>query len=233
MKKQTAVAVAAGALALPTAAQAHVSVHPNVVPAGANATLNLRVPNEQDKASTVGVDIQVPPGFLDVSVGDPNWKVKLGTQKLAKPVHTDDGTVTEEVRTVSLTAKPGAGIAPGYFGQIPLAVEIPDDDAGKVLTFKVVQTYSNGQKVRWIGTPDSDTPAPTIDVTKTGGVIEDASGSEAGPPATPPDSTASKPTETKTEGASKGLGIAALIVGALGLLAGLAALATRRRAPGS
>ena len=232
MKRTTAVAVAAGALALPATAEGHVSLHPNVIPAGASTALTLRVPNEEDKASTVGVDVQLPPGFLDVTLGNPDWKISLVKQKLSKPVKTDEGTVTEQVREVRLTAGPQGAIAPGYFAQLPLSVAIPDGDAGKVLTFKVVQTYSNGDKVRWIGTPSSDKPAPTIDITKKGGVVEDVAGTEAGPPATPPGQSGAAPQATatkKSSGASKGLGIAALVLGALGVAIGAVALVTRRR----
>lgn len=38
--------VAAGALLAPAGAQAHISIHPNTVPAGAFATLDVRVPGE-------------------------------------------------------------------------------------------------------------------------------------------------------------------------------------------
>ncbi len=77
-------------------------------------------------------------------------------------------------------------------------------------------------------------PAPRINVTAKGGVIEDVAGDEAGPSAGQTGGTsqsAQAPTQAvaTTTGASKGLGIAALILGALGLIAGLAALAASRR----
>ncbi len=48
-------------------AQAHVSLHPNEVPVGSFATLDIRVPNEMEGANTVKLAVQFPPGFLDVS----------------------------------------------------------------------------------------------------------------------------------------------------------------------
>ena len=60
-------AARAGAGSCPAAAQAHVSLHPNEVPTGAFATLDIRVPNESDNANTTKVAVQVPPGFADVS----------------------------------------------------------------------------------------------------------------------------------------------------------------------
>jgi hypothetical protein len=38
-------------------------------------------------------------------------------------------------------------------------------DAGDVHTFRALQTYSNGERVRWYGKPDADLPAPTLTVT--------------------------------------------------------------------
>jgi uncharacterized protein YcnI len=56
------IAAVVGAL-IPAAASAHVSLHPNEVPTGAFATLDLRVPNESDKANTVKIAVQLPAGF--------------------------------------------------------------------------------------------------------------------------------------------------------------------------
>ena len=55
------------AAALPAAAGAHVSLHPNEVPTGAYATLDLRVPNESEDADTTKIAVQLPAGFTDVS----------------------------------------------------------------------------------------------------------------------------------------------------------------------
>jgi hypothetical protein len=121
----------------------------------------------------------------------------------------------------------------------PLLISVPGK-AGQVLSFKTVQTYSNGKVVRWIEGPDGEQPAPTVNVTAAGGFIQEQAG-DAGPPA-PGSSpagaegqTQAKPaviqrTVTKSAGASKDLGIAALVVAILALIAGLAALATRHRA---
>jgi hypothetical protein len=114
-----------------------------------------------------------------------------------------------------------------------------------------VQTYSNGQVVHWIDPSlTAEHPAPRINITAKGGVVEDIAGDEAGPAAgqTAPGQTVGGQTALgQTAGgqaaaktapvtaapasgrASKGLAIAALIVGALGLIAGLAALVSSRR----
>jgi periplasmic copper chaperone A len=221
------------ALVLPGTAQAHVSLHPNEVPAGSFATLDIRVPNEMESANTVKLAVQVPPGFLDISTEYmPGWSAKVLTSKLAKPVQTDDGEVTEQVREIVWTGSGAQGrIPPGQFVNFAISTEIPGK-AGEELTFKVLQYYDNGEVVRWIGGPSSDEPAPQIDVTAEGGVLQDVAGSETAPPsptaeATPGETTGSS--SSSGDSASKGLGIAALIVGALGLLAGGAALVRSRR----
>jgi uncharacterized protein len=130
----------------------------------------------------------------------------------------------------------------GQFIDFPLSLAIPANAAGKALEFRTVQSYSNGQVVHWIDPSlSAEHPSPRIDVTVKGGLIEDVAGAEAGPqpgqapaPSTAAPSTAA-PTSaaSSSKGASEGLAVAALIVGALGLLAALFALAGRggRRTP--
>jgi hypothetical protein len=83
-----------------------------------------------------------------------------------------------------------------------------------------------------IGGPSTDEPAPQNDVTAAGGVLQDVAGSETAPPS--PAAEAATGAEaaggsSSGDSASKGLGIAALVVGALGLLAGGVALVRSRR----
>ncbi len=230
--------VAAAALAVPSVGQAHVSLHPNVLPAGDFPTVDIRVPNETDNARTVRVDIKIPPGFTAFDPQQvPGWKIQLVKTKLTKPIQTDDGPVTEEVSEAIFTAAKGGGTPPGYIENFPVAFSVPGK-SGDTLSFKTVQTYSNGQIVRWIGPPSADQPAATVNVGPENGAAYDLAG-DAGPPAgqvAPAAATAehtaaptSGATATKSTGASKGLAIAALIVGALGLVAGVAALISRRR----
>jgi uncharacterized protein YcnI len=226
--------VAGTALMVPAAAGAHVSLHPNAVPAGANATLDIRVPNEMDNAKSTKLQVKFPSGFIGVSTEPPpGWTSKVLTSKLAKPVQTDDGPIDTQVSEVEWTARSGAGIPPGQFANFPISVALPGR-AGQVLTFKTLQTYSNGKVVRWIGAPDSDSPAPTIDVTAKGGVLQDVAGGEAGPGALPKAASQSATTRTVVEktSTSNTLAVIALIVGALGLAAGAAGYAGAQRARG-
>lgn len=229
-------------VALPAAASAHVSVHPNEVPSGAYATLDLRVPNESDNANTTKIAVQLPAGFTDVSPEFiPGWTPKIRTVKLAKPVQSDDGPITEGVREIVWEGKGADGkIPPGQFLNFPISTEVPGK-AGSTITFKVLQYYDDGEVVRWIGPPSSDEPAPDIDVTAAGGVLQDVAGSEAEAPKAGGQAQASEsaPTggaksgarEASSGGSSdKGLAITALVVAAIALVAaGVAVIGARRR----
>lgn len=235
--KVAACAACCGALLAPAAARAHVSLHPNTIPAGAFVTLNVRVPGEQEGAYTYKVDMLAPPGLPEVATENvPGWSVTKTMRKLAKPIQTDSGPISEEVARIIWKgdrSKLGR-IEDGQFVQFPLSIAMPASIAGQSLAFKTVQFYSNGKVVRWIGPPSAEYPAPTINATTPGGAIEEVAGGEAGPaPGETPAGQAGAPAPTRAAGnsggASKGLAIAALIVSALGLLAGLGALASARR----
>src|SRR6476469_4792370 len=126
MRRVAIAAVTAFSLLAPAAAQAHVSIHPNEVPLGSFATLDIRVPNEMESANTVKLAVQVPPGFLDISTEYmPGWTSKVLTSKLTKPVQTDDGEVTEQVREIIWTGDGKQGlIPPGQFLNFPISTEI-------------------------------------------------------------------------------------------------------------
>jgi uncharacterized protein YcnI len=221
-------------LLAPATASAHISLHPNTIPAGAFATLDVRVPGEQEGAHVTKVDVQFPPGFVGVNYENvPGWSTKIVESKLATPIVKDGETIDSEVSQIVWTwVGPLGKVNNGQFIDFPLSLAIPANAAGTALEFRTVQSYSNGQIVHWIDPSlTAEHPAPRINVTAKAGVIEDIAGEEAGPQAnqTPTATTAAATsTAASSKGASEGLAIAALIVGALGLIAGLVALATRR-----
>jgi periplasmic copper chaperone A len=226
-----ATAALAAGLAFPALADAHVSLHPNTIPAGAFATLNVRVPGEEQGAYAEKIDMLMPPGFTDVDVQNvPGWTVKEVTTKLKTPIQTDDGPVSQEISEIVWTGDRSTlgRLDNGTFMQFPLSIAMPDDIAGKSLSFKTLEYYSNGVIARWIGPPTAAYPAPTINITPKGGVIQDVAGGEAGPTPgqVPTAASAATPTTTgqKSNSSSNGLAIAALIVALLALAAGLVAL---------
>ncbi|HEY2631583.1 MAG TPA: YcnI family protein [Solirubrobacteraceae bacterium] len=234
MKKAVLTLATIGALALPGVARAHISIHPNTIPAGAFATLDVRVPGEQEGAYVKKVDTLLPSGFTSVAYENvPGWSTHLVTQKLSTPIQTDNGPVSEEVSQLIWTwVGPLGKVNNSQFVDFPLSVAIPGNLAGQALRFKTVQTYSNGQVVHWIDPSlQAEHPAPTVNITAKGGTIEDVAGDEAGPVAGQTVAGAVRQaSSTSSGGASKGLAVTGLIVGALGLIAGLAALVLVRRA---
>ncbi|HEV2982462.1 MAG TPA: YcnI family protein [Solirubrobacteraceae bacterium] len=222
--------IGASALIAPAAAEAHISLHPNTVPAGAFATLQVRVPGEQEGAHVTKVDLLFPAGFTSVAYENvPGWSARVLNQKVSPPIQTDEGPVNEEISQIiwSWTGPLGM-VNNNQFIQFPLSVAIPSNTAGQALQFKTIQSYSNGQLVHWIDPSlSAEHPAPRINVTAKGGVIEDVAGKEAGPEAgqTAPRSESVKP----TSGASKGLALAGLIVGVAGLLLAVVALFAVRK----
>src|SRR4051812_11422713 len=229
--RKLAAATAVAVLAVPAAAQAHVTVQPNQAPAGAFTVLDVRVPTERDNASTKRIDVRFPTGFASASYQPvPGWRVRVIMKKLATPIQTDDGPITEGVsRMIWSRRRSRGGIKPGQFQDFPISVQIPGK-AGDKLTFKAVQTYSNGEVVRWIGAPGSDEPAPQVTVTAAAkpaaakGVRSQSVGGSI------VDSTSTPPSKPAVEvGSSSGIGGIAL--GAFGVLlvGGLFTTVLRRR----
>lgn len=235
-----AAAFAAVALLVPATAGAHISLHPNTIPAGAFATLDVRVPGEQEGAYVRTVDVLFPPGFTGVDYENvPGWSTKVIEAKLSTPIKEDGETIDTEVSQIVWSwVGPLGKVNNNQFIQFPLSLAVPADASGRALEFRTVQTYSNGAVVHWIEPSlTAEHPSPRINVTAKGGLIQDIAGDEAGP--APGQTAGGAPATTaaaahpavvsSSSGASKGLGIAALIIGALGLVAGLAALAGLRR----
>jgi uncharacterized protein YcnI len=227
MSRTSIIAMGAlSALALtPAAAGAHVTVHPNSIPAGAFATVEIRVPSEEPTAATTSLRVKLPEGVAYAAGSPvPGWTFKAKTKKLAQPLTTDDGTVSSEVTEIAYS---GGRILAGQLQSFPLTVSIPAAaKAGDTLTFPTVQTYANGEVVRWIGSESDEHPAPTIAITAEGGPILDLTGDAPGATALGAGGTTATVVQPEADST---LAIVALIVGALGLATGAGALALRRR----
>ncbi|WP_460037630.1 YcnI family copper-binding membrane protein [Streptomyces cavourensis] len=150
-------------------AAAHVSVQPQGEAAkGGYATLNFKVPNERDQASTVKLEVNFPAEHPLSSVTPeavPGWKIEITKGKLDKPLEVHGRKITEAVTKVTWTAD-GSKIEPGYFQQFPVSVGRLPEDADQMI-FKAIQTYDNKEVVRWIEEPkasgeEPDSPAPVL-----------------------------------------------------------------------
>ncbi len=201
------------------AAEAHVTVSsPGAVQGGSDQVITFRVPTESDTASTTGLRVQFPTdtALASVLVQDvAGWSWKVTEVKLATPIDTDDGPVTEAVGEVDWTAT-GDGIKPGGFGQFNVIVgQLPKTPS---LTFKAIQHYSDNTDVSWVevaapGSAEPDHPAPALDLAVSA-TTSTGNGSSS-------NSTASESSVT-----------VAIILGAVGIAVGAAGLifaVTRRR----
>ena len=158
-------------LALAASASAHVTVSaPGATRGGSDAVITFRVPTESDTASTTGLQVRFP---TDTPIADvlvrptPGWTHTQNTIKLAKPISTDDGDITEAVAEIDWTATAG-GVEPGEFGEfVVMAGQLPD---APQLTFKAVQIYSDGSRTSWTEVPapgstaEPEHPAPSLDL---------------------------------------------------------------------
>ncbi|HEX2153036.1 MAG TPA: YcnI family protein [Acidimicrobiia bacterium] len=140
--RTTTVAVLAlstvGLVAMPTAA--HVTVSTDNPEPGGFAVYTVRVPNESDSASTVRVEVQIPDG-LEASryQATTEWTMSI-----------EDGVFVAE----------GGVIAPGEFQDFRFQGRNPEE--ARDLTFPALQTYDDGETVRWTGEAGSDTPASVV-----------------------------------------------------------------------
>ena len=90
--------------------------------------------------------------------------MKVTRSKAAEPIDAGEGLKSDEqVSRITWTGDGKQGvIEPGQFQDFGLSLRIPDGKAGDKLTFKALQTYDDGQVVRWIGPEDADEPAPVV-----------------------------------------------------------------------
>jgi uncharacterized protein YcnI len=212
------IAAAAAALILAPAATAHVTLHPDKVPADSFQRFSFQVPVELNSPTTK-VEMKLPVGITSVAVEPKTgWTWKTTTVKLAKPVKIEDETITDRVSTITWSGGP---IKPGEFDEFVITAHVPDTP-GQTLIMPAVQTYANGKVVHWIGALTADEPAPHV--TLTAAEPENAS-------ATTTTTSASSSTSDSTDNGRANLALGLAIAG---LIAGLAALALgmmrRRRA---
>jgi uncharacterized protein YcnI len=220
-------------LAIASTASAHVTVSPESLPQGATAELTFKVPNEEASANTVKLQLQIPtdhPIAQVLAKPVPGWSIDVHTVKLAKPLTTDDGTFTTAVSEIDWT---GGSIPPGQYQDFQISVDpLPSDTTQ--LVFKAVQTYSDGNVVRWIdltSSTDTDPEHPAPVLTLTPAKDSDADSDTAASPTAAAATTAASASASSGSSSSSGdaLGVAGLVLGAIGAIAGVGALLTTRK----
>ncbi|MFD3869131.1 YcnI family protein [Streptomyces sp. NPDC058623] len=233
-----AAALAAGTvLILSAPAFAHVGVQPGEATKGGYATINFKVPNERDNASTTQLEVSFPidQPLTSVMPQDiPGWTVSVEKSKLDKPLTVHGKQINEAVTKVTWS---GGKIEPGKFQQFPVSVGKLPENADQMV-FKAIQTYDNNEVVRWIeeakeGAPEPQTPAPVLKLTAAKGddhhdagdkKAEEAKASGKDDKAAPDHhDEAAKSSDTT----ARVLGVAGIVIGLGGVAFGIA---SRRRA---
>ncbi|MFF2039540.1 YcnI family protein [Kitasatospora sp. NPDC058170] len=236
-----ALAAATSVVVLAGPASAHVTVNPGSAPQGGYTAVDFRVPNESDAASTVKLEVNLPLDHPLASVRTlplPGWTATIEKAKLDKPIKVHGNDVNEAVSKITWTADAGVKIAPGQFQEFRVSLGPLPTDAEK-LTFKALQSYDNGDVVRWIdeakdGQPEPAKPAPVLTLTKASS--GDAHGVTASPAATSADSHGHGDAKEQASGddaakssdsTARVLGVVGIVVGVIG--AALGVLGLRRK----
>ncbi|WP_030153298.1 YcnI family protein [Streptomyces sp. NRRL S-244] len=227
-----AAAVAAGAvLVLSGTAFAHVGVQPvGEAAKGGYATLNFKVPNERDNASTTQLEVNFPVDQPLTSVMPqeiPGWTSNVEKTKLDKPLTVHGKQVNEVVTKVTWS---GGKIEPGKFQQFPVSVGKLPDNADQMV-FKAIQTYDNNEVVRWIeetkaGAAEPQNPAPVLKLTAAK-AADDHHDDDKSAAAAKDDKGHDEAAKSTTDTTARALGIAGIVVGLGGIAFGVA---SRRRA---
>ncbi|MFF3650058.1 YcnI family protein [Streptomyces sp. NPDC002181] len=226
-----AAALAAGTvLVLSGTAFAHVSVQPGDAVKGGYATINFKVPNERDNASTTQLEVNFPVDQPLTSVMPqdiPGWTVTVEKSKLDKPLTVHGKQVNEAVTKVTWS---GGKIEPGKFQQFPVSVGKLPDNADQMV-FKAIQTYDNNEVVRWIeetkaGAAEPQNPAPVLKLTAAKAAADDHHDDKTAA-AAKDDKGHDEAAKSTSDTTARALGVAGIVVGLGGVAFGVA---SRRRA---
>jgi uncharacterized protein YcnI len=227
-------AAVAGALAVAAPASAHVTVNPREATQGGYTRVVFRVPTESDTASTTKLEVHFPEDVPLTSARVqpvPGWTAEITREALDEPVEGGHGTMaTERIAVITWTADDeDAALGPEEFGEFPVSMgPLPEVDQ---LVFPSIQTYSDGNVVRWIELPEEgahpERPAPVLTLTPPADAAPAAD--DAGEDAEDEGVTVAASDEDSGGSTGVWLGLAGLIAGLAGLALGGAAFARARR----
>lgn len=198
-------------------------------------TLTFKVPTESASASTTKLEVDLPTDHPFGSVSyQPvtGWTTTVTSSKLATPVKTDDGEITQAPTKLVWTASADAAIKPGQFQTFAISVG-PVPDTGK-LELAAHQTYSDGSVVNWdqaqTGSEEPEHPAPVLYIKDTPpGEAASAAPSAAPSVSATPTVTAAPTTTAATDNTARWFGVGGIVLGAAGLVAAVWALTRRPR----
>lgn len=225
-------ALAVGGLLLAGPVSAHITVDPSEAEQGGYAKLTFRVPNEKETATSAVEIVFDEKAPIPVARTKPmaGWTAEVTKRPLEKPIKVHGSDVNEAIASVKWTAEAGSEIQNGQFQEFEISVgPLPETDQ---VVFKALQTYADGEVVRWIDEPtdggeEPENPAPVLTLVKGSG---DGHGTASSTHSGDATDTASKD-DVDT---AKTWGMIGAGLGLLGVIAAVVAVVlTRRRAGGS
>jgi uncharacterized protein YcnI len=236
MRRTARVGVLAGALTLAVAAtaSAHITTDPAVGPSDGYATLAFQVPHGCEGSPTTQVRIQIPPSVPSATPAvHPLWEVETREGR-KDPVELHGEKITRGVSEVIYTAK--QPLPDDRLDLLPISVKLPAGKPGEPVYFPAIQKCAQGE-TRWIQIPsegenpdDLESPAPAV-------TLEAAEGGHGGGDAAAEETDSEPASQVQAAGAVSDddngaptwLAIAALALGAVGVVAGVGALVATRR----
>jgi uncharacterized protein YcnI len=205
------------------AASAHVTANPSTAEPGSYSKVSFRVPNEEQGADTTKIEIDLPTDHPIVSVSvrpQPGWHFTVQKAKLATPLKSDGGEITQVVSKITWT---GGKIAPGEFQEFDVSMGPLPTDTDRLM-FKARQTYSGGEVVNWDQDPgdggqEPEHPAPTVHLVSAKSASAQVN---AGSP--------KQASSSSDDGTARLLGTLGLVAGVIGIAVGGYGLSRKRTA---
>jgi len=217
-------ALAAGAiiaLAVPTAAQAHVSAGASSTASGSRTIVTFSVPHGCEGSPTQVVTIDIPESIVSVTPTiNPLWSVDKVAVPLDEPIESEYGgdPITERIGQVVYTSTSG-GLAEGFRDTFELALQLPAGEVGDVIEFPVTQTCTEGTAV-WEG---EDAPSVVLTAAEESG--DGHGGTEHGTDADTAGqvSADAASTDGTIDLVARIIGVLGIVVGAVGITAAVLA----------
>ncbi len=234
--RRAALGAGLATLSLAAPAAAHIYANPAEAPSDGYLTTAFEIPHGCEESPTTQVRIKIPSSVASVTPAvSPNWTIKTKEGK-KDPVELHGEKITSGISEVTYTAK--QPLPADRLDFLHMSLKMPAGEEGESVYFPTIQKCAQGE-TRWIQIPaegeseeDLEDPAPAVVLTAAEG--EHGGGTGAGEE--PAAETRQASAEVDTAGAAvdddsapEWLTIVALVLGALGLVAGVAGLTTARR----
>ncbi|PZE23999.1 MULTISPECIES: YcnI family protein [unclassified Curtobacterium] len=237
---------AALVLGTAAAASAHVEATATDTAADSYTTLTFSVPHGCDGSPTTALTFHVPRSVIDVTpTVNPNWTITKATEPYTskQSASDDEDPADAGTRVTSVTYTATTPLAADERDTFQLSLSLPDGKPGTIVAFPVTQTCVTGStewdQVQKAGQDEPEHPAPAVTLTAAiPGADDDddhaqehasdaATGSASGTEASGTETSGTGSAGGDTDLVARGLGIAGLVVGAVGVVSA-AAMARRR-----